>query len=312
MRYIMGKTSKIAALQLALFGLFVLANAGPIVAGPAWVLEVDLDAAARVFVGQIVSIEADGNDSQTRPSEVHYGRATIAVKEVLKGEPAEFVAARVITRVDLYPEPGPASPPQIRRVGDVGIWLIGTAHGNQLLPERQKADIVKILNALNKKNWSQPVNGLRAWAVLVDQDLGGIIVAVNNVSKADVFMPLPGGAKVPAEPGKGICTVAATGEDGKTVELGLGAEYSRDKAIPCEKLLPGKTRYLHLDYRFGPGWRQKLLPGKYSVVVTYKNEREDGYLLSSPSEQVKPWNGELKTLPVEFVLTPDEAKWNSF
>lgn len=307
----MGKTSKNAALQLAMLGLFVLAGANPIVAGPAPVLEVDLEAAEHVFVGQIVSIE-DVQENNAQPAgHVHQGRATITVKEVLKGKQAKSVEVFVATRIEPYSFPGPAAIAHICRVGDVGIWLIDRKNlpQPQMLPEGQKTGVVRILDALNTKKWSKPVNGLRAWAVVVNQDLGGIIVAVNNASKGDVCVPLLSSGKVATAADEVFCTVKATGQDGKTIEFGLDGGCSRDKVMMCQKLSPGETTYLHLDYRFRLGWRQTLTPGKYSVTITVKNEREDGKLLSSPSEQIKPWKGELKMFPVEFVLTPNEANW---
>ena len=286
-------------------------------------IEVRLETAKWVVIGQITKIDA--SKVQQNDPGVRWGLATVAVKEVLKGS--------AVKSID-FPVPTAFTPPDYGGtlqlfthevlVGQSGIWVQGQPAF--FLFEGQRPDVRRILQALKEKKWSEPVNGLRAWALViypydpnlaahgagmparfptVHPGLPGIIFAVKNVSDADIYLPLVEYRHDAAAPaGFFAATVKSAG--GKTFEFPLlDAAHPRSERIPCAKLAPGETTYLH------PGqWkRDKLTPGRYSAVVTCKNDRADGEVRdrSSPPP-VTAWTGQLKAPPVEFVLTAEDVK----
>jgi hypothetical protein len=295
--------NKNTILRIVLWGFVALAiydgaGAGPLLPP----IEVDLDLAKHIVIGQITAIE----EIDVKPGDgegVRWGRATVAVKEVLKGAPAQTVNFRVASGLKNY---GGSSPPHLRRVGDSGIWLIGS-HGAVmwdfgLLPEDRKTDVMEILKKLEERIWSEPVNGLRAWATVVYPDYYRnpvIIFAVKNVSDADIFLPVAFEA--------GFVNVIVTSQDGKISEYKLGSVANESKSVFCCKLSAGEITYLHPNVSFiDLKWRQNLPPGKYTVVVLCKNEKE-GEIADKPISRVgvAAWKGELKAPSVQLVLDPD-------
>ena len=275
------------------------ASAGP--KGPG--LEVCLDEAKYVVAGQIIHIEERGVPRWNPNPDVHWGMATVTVKEVLKGAPPQTVRFLVVTRVD--PGYGGSAVLPVRGTGDTGIWIIdpdGRVAPNMfLLAEQRTADIRRILNPVGEKGWSEPVHGLRIWAGALPWH---VVLVVHNVSPADIFLPLPGPAPretVPAAPG----LLAATAKDraGKTLVLALDDAPRRGAAVPCVKVSPGKAIYLHSSFGIFLDRRHELPPGSYSVAVTFKNEQEQGETKDGAGRtaRVKAWTGELKAPAVEFV-----------
>ncbi len=285
-------------------------------------IEVRLETAKWVVVGQVTKIDA--SKVQQNDPGVRWGLATVAVKEVLKGS--------AVKSID-FPVPTAFTPPDYGGtlqlfthevlVGQSGIWVQGQPAF--FLFEGQRPDVRRILQALKEKKWSEPVHGLRAWALViypydpnlaahgagmparfptVHPGLPGIIFAVKNVSDADIYLPLVE-YRHDAAAAPGFFTATVKGAGGKTLEFSLDAAHPRSKRIPCAKLSPGETTYVH------PGqWRRdKLSPGKYSAVVTYKNDRADGEVRDGSSPPpVTAWTGELKAPPVEFTLTADDIR----
>jgi hypothetical protein len=235
---------------------------------------------------------------------IRSGVATVAVKEVLKGSAVKKIEFPVVLEDLLVRQGGPlrAQILPIRSVGQSGIWISGRPV--EFCNVAQAPAVRRILQALKENKWSEPVNGLRAWA-LVDERVSGIIFAVKNVSNEVIYLPRSRYPREPAAPGPGLFAATVKSTSGKTLEFSLDAARPRSERIPCEKLSPGETTYLH------PGqWRRdKLSPGKYSAVVTYKNDRADGEVRdrSSPPP-VTAWTGELKAPPVAFVLTADDIR----
>jgi hypothetical protein len=264
-------------------------------------IEEDIDLAKHIVIGQITAIE----ETDTKPGAgERWGRATVKVKEVLKGNPDQTINFRVVSGLNYS---GGASIPQIRRVGDSGIWLIGI-YGTilwdfGLLPEDRKTDVLGILKMLEERIWSEPVNGLAAWAAVVHLDYYKkpvIIFAVKNVSDADIFVPTAIQA--------GFVKAIVTSQNGKISECNLVSAPYETKSVFCQKLSAGEITYLHPNASFiDLKSRQNLQPGKYTVVVLCKNEKE-GEIADGPVSRVKvaAWKGELKAPPVQLVLDPDE------
>ncbi len=301
-----------------LLGLFVIVDFSRAMAGSIPMpIEVNLDMARYVAIGRITQIKepnvpnADG---------IRWGQATVEVNEVLKGPQAKTINFRVATEVSK--NYGGSSPPRTHRAGDSGIWLIdatGTvSHSFGLLPEARKMYIKQILKTLEERRWSEPVNGLRAWAAVVYPDYSEnldnpsdnpvIIFAVKNVSDADIF--------VPAESQTDFITATVVSQDGKIYDCVLGnVMWRNSETIFCRKLPAGGTVYLHPGYTCinlarqdsYPEKRDGLLPGKYSVVICCKNEKEGEIAdVHGGTKQVLAWKGVLKTPPVELVLKPEK------
>ena len=273
-------------------------------------LEARLDMAKDVVVGELIKIEE--TDAQPVGGGVHWGRATIAVKETLKGISTKTVQCLVVSRVDpIYR--GAAQGWRTFRVGDSGIWLIGLyesygLNSEELISENLKADIQRILKMLADRKWSEPVNGLQAWSVVVHPDYHPnpvIIFAVRNTSKSDIFFP--------HETTPSFVTVAANIQDGKATNMILYRGEQRERVF-CNKLSAGETRYVHPGSSFiDLSWPEQRLPaGKYFVVVGCKNTQE-GEAAGAPGQTVPvtAWKGRLEALPVELVLAADETKKKS-
>jgi hypothetical protein len=318
---------KAAVLGTILGGFLLFAAAGRANAGEVPPpIEVRLAAAKWVVIGQITKI--DESKVQQNDRGVRWGLATVAVNEVLKGRAVKAIDFPVVARF-ILPDDGVAShPPDYgvtlqlytheALVGQSGVWVDGQPAF--FLEAVQSPDVRRILQALTANKWSEPVNGLRAWALVmyshnpftlakqfrtVHPWLPGITFAVKNVSDADIYLPLVEHRHDPAAPA-GIFAAMVTSAVGKTFGFPLlDVAHPRSERIPCAKLSPGETIYLHPDQ-----WRrEKLTPGKYSAVVTYKNDRADGEVRDGASRlPVKAWTGQLKAPPVEFVLTADDVK----
>lgn len=294
-------------LKAALGAAFIFVGTYQAAAGPLPMpLEAHLDMATQVVVGRITRIqETDSGPGERR------GRATVAIKEVLKGTPAKTVSfvVEMETRVPNSDSEAMA-PRETHKVGDFGVWLIdddcvSAPYG--LLPGDRTEEIRRILKAFEKRKWSERVNGLRAWAMVVrPESLANpvIIFAVKNDSDAGIF--------VPREFYHGFINASLTGQDGHVSCYVLG-KMAQPKRLFCERLPPGKILYLHPDYSFiDLAWQQSVPPGKYSVVLSCTNTQEDGETKGMKRHSVRctAWKGELKAPPVELVL-PAEKKVRS-
>ena len=82
-------------------------------------LIVALDLADHVVVGKLVGIEELVDPDGGSGNGVRWGRATVEVRETLKGEKVEKVAFKVATWVT--PDYGGSSPPRVYKVGNEGI-----------------------------------------------------------------------------------------------------------------------------------------------------------------------------------------------
>ena len=291
--------------RVLLLGLLVIARPSPLFAGAGGgSLELCLEQAQFVVRGQITQIEE--KDFPKENQQIHWGIATVPVKEVLKGNPPKTVQFYVVTKVD--PSYGGSAIFPARRVGDSGIWIIdplGRVSPNSLLlSEERAADVRRILNPFSEKGWSEPVNGLRVWAGAIPWH---VVLVVHNVSRADIFLPfspLVRQTTVPPEPG--FLSAMAKSRDGGDVALLLDDRLPRSQAVPCVKVSPGKAIYLpgaFGAFGFFLDRRQQLPPGQYSVVVTYKNQQAEGEAKDQAerTERVRAWTGELKAPAVQFV-----------
>lgn len=260
-------------------------------------LEAHLDCAEKVVSGRIVDIE----DSKSgKGGFVHYGKATLAVDETLKGSSSETAMFRVVTWVsEKY---GGAAPLRPRKTGDSGVWVIegdDVSGPFGLLPKSMEGEARRILKELDERKWSEPVGGLQSWAMEVSP--GTIIFAVRNVSGADIF--------VPSELTHGFIAATLTGKDGKAFNLTL-SEGKTEPVAFCKRLPPGKTVYLHpASSSIRLDASQYALPqGDYSAVIVCKNAL-DGDTAGTPGERVKvpAWKGELKTPPFRLEIGTDST-----
>jgi hypothetical protein len=296
----------VAALpRILVGGLLLFTGLSPLFAGgggPS--LEARLEDASYVIRGQITQIEEKG--APNLDQHVHWGIATVPVKEALKGNPPKTVQFDVVTKV----APGYAGSAVLfpRRVGDSGVWIIdsqGLVSPNSLvLSEERAAEIRKILNPFGEKGWSEPVNGLRIWAGAVPSH---VVLIVHNVSRADIFLPfspLMQQTNVPPQPG--FLSAGAKSRDGRDFALFLDDGLPRSQPVPCVKVSPGKAIYLpgaFGEFGFFLDRKYQLPPGHYSVVVTYKNQQVEGDAKDQAgrTERVRAWTGELKAPAVQFM-----------
>ena len=271
-------------------GLFVLLGFGQAAAvPPPRPLEIRLDMASGVVVGQVVRVERI-----VSPDGAHRTRATLSVKETLKGAPAKTIESAA------YYEGLTA--------GDSGIWLIGAdgqiiwPHGH--LPEEQKAEVQRILKILADRKWSGELRGIKAWAAVLtpppNPNSFVLLFVVKNCSTGDIFLPRP---NCRAD----ILTARAKRDDGKEFTFPL-KDGEPCKTIHCDRLPAGQLDYLACYWKENT----KLLPGKYQVTLTYRNAC-DGELLTAVGMQAPPvdaWKGELRAPPIELVVPAPEMQPN--
>jgi hypothetical protein len=254
--------------QVLLCILLLLINHKALAGALPMPLEAQLDMAKSVLIGKITQIEkSDFN----KGFGVQWGRAHVEVEEMLKGVPTEFVEFYIAIGFDdpNYPIKA-ASPPRIYGVGRSGIWLVGdndfVMDYYGLLENYKKTEVQNILKMFEERKWSEPVNGLQAWAMVVKPEYHNnqvIIFAVQNISDSNIF--------IPSELISGTIMATATNDKGKTYDYDLGISTSFYNG----KLSKNQIAYLHPNYSFiDLAWRQKLPPGRYSVVIQCYNGRE--------------------------------------
>jgi len=272
-------------------------------------LEAELDLAETVAVGRIADI---AKEKEWYGGKLVQGRATVTVSEVLKGPKANAIKMTVVMAMDR--ELAMQSPERVYRQGDKGIWVIMSdgrpSHGYGLLVRDRLEEVKAALKDLDKRRWSQEVNGLKAWAAADMKNLRGrrragmVMFAVTNVSKKPIYLPLPFY--------DGVVNAMARHSSGKAFQL-RGIGMSRGPPEPPltltsqSPLQPGEIRYLHPDgQNLGYIVIPKDLPsGKYSITVRFANTAAEGHLGSSRNEHpVTLWTGEIAA-PVFTVEIPE-------
>ena len=109
--------------------------------------------------------------------------------------------------------------------------------------------------------------------------------------------------------GPGVLTATATDDKGRVVDFWLDRRQDLPP-IPCEKLRPGETTYLGRvlfpEECYSGRNRKKLAPGRYQLVVSYKNECDHGMAAEDPPQKgirkVTPWKGEVGAPPIGLLL----------
>ncbi len=291
------------SVRLCLLALFLFGACAQVFGGTTPMpLEAHLDLAQHVVVGELTQMQ---ETDEERGDGVRCGRATVTVRETLKGPPEKTISFGVIRWV--APDYGGASSPRVHKIGDSGIWLVKpdrfVSHTCGLLPESRRNDVQRILKSLAQRKLSEEVNGLKAWASVVRPHYGHtnpvIIFAVKNCSEKDVWCPVASAY--------GVVTVTATREDSQVFQYVLGK--GRKRPVYCRKMSPGETAYMHPSWSFiDLARQQKLGPGKYTVVVSYENDRE-GEASAGPGKRqaVHAWRGKLDAPSVQLVL-PEKTK----
>ena len=158
-----------------------------VLAGPAPMpLTANLDLAKTVVVGEITNIIDDSGPI------VSFGSAVITVTKTLKGTPGKTVSIPCVTHEE--PDYAGAATLPVHVLGEKGIWVIGGGDNPQVLPESKLPDVQAAIKLLTERKWSEPENGLRAWAEVVpntyDPDKHSIIFAVQNVSQQNLYVPV--------------------------------------------------------------------------------------------------------------------------
>ena len=288
---------------LCIFALFIFAGGTRVLAGPPPMpLDVHLDFAEHVVVGELTQMQ----ETDVSNEWVHYSRATVAVRETLKGQPTKTLSFRVASWVSR--NYGGSSPLRVYKKGDSGIWVIkpgdGISRAYGLLAKDRRSDVQRILKSLEGRKWSNQVGGLKAWSGVVQYGYYRnpvIIFAVKNVSNADIYYP------VELEPG--VVTATAESSDKTVFEYPIVKRPHR-KDVFCRKISPGKTVYLHPEYSFiDLARRSELPPGEYKVIVAYQNAR-NGETASEPGRRVpvEAWKGKLEAPAVKLLLAPEQEK----
>jgi hypothetical protein len=279
--------------KAAVLGILVLCRTQYVSAGPVPMpLEAQLDLASDVVVGRITRITPV---DENRGPGSHCGRVTVAIRETLKGRPAKTLQFLGMTALD--PDWGGAQPHHACQVGQDGVWVIENGWAPQAgpLPTNKKPEVAKDLNDLRERKWSQPVNGLRAWAAVTESV---IIFAVKNDSNVDIF--------VPYEVETGVVTATVTDDIGAATGLVLRPNESRSRAVSYKKLPAGQLIYLHPDYSsIDLARRQHLAPGRYSVVISCRNAPIKGSAaarISDSSDSVTAWTGEVSAPAVKLTI----------
>ena len=279
--------------------LKVIAGAAPMP------VEAEVDLAKYVVLEDITQIKELDTD---KDKAVHWGIATVNVVEALKGTPTKTLDFRVPMSVS--PKYQGAAVIHTYKVGDFGYWLIDAgdivegAYG--LLKEDAKPDVREILKTLKARTWSAPVEGLKAWAAAVEPNyhtIPAIIFAINNTSREDLY--------VPTELNKGCIVAEVMNERGEKTSYPL-LRGEQSKVVFCRKLNPGDTMYMHPAYTCIDLYNYtRLSPGRYTVVITYKNDRQEGETKSGkPTEMmpVKAWKGEVSAPPVDIIIKEDKGR----
>ena len=296
----------------------------------------DLDKTSHVVVGTIAAIEKAADKSKFPANNVDWGIATVQVREVLKGPDLKTLKCAVMipdppvtnsgvgvanqTRGPFDPlrqefQPKSSEIPIVHRTGDSGIWLVDSngiiMWDFGLVKERDLENVKLALGVLEKRKWSEPVNGLQAWAVAVNTSgefyrngfygsrTGGpeITLAVRNVSQSNLY--------VPHSPDFIHATI--TSDRGTTTNLNL----SHKAAFGGREIIPGGIAYL---VSFGQSELQKgipyvdlldnLGPGKYTATVECHNSQPGDalWLDNAPA-----WTGQLTAPKVEFEISIPDA-----
>ncbi len=280
-----------------------------------------LDSASRVLVGRITAIQpvTDQAILARFDSISQVGRATFDITQTLLGDDytTEFI-------VRLPDKPGSLRQNIIRthRVGESGIWIIGhdgfVIEPNGRIDEQNRDEVLRSIHALQTRKWSEPVNGLRAWAIVVNpaDEFGYftsaelapnpvMLFAVQNISTNDLYLPTAN------EPG--FIRATATAENGHIFAANLNTNASWANGLFTRKLAPQDILYFQAVFRMAPdSWFDlaaalKLPPGKYSVVISCLNSISTGRA-GVMSQEVAAWTGELKAPPVELEILPDAER----
>lgn len=287
---------------IAAAGILGLLFLSTVFAGPVPMpLKAHLDLAKTVVVGKITDIVKEKEEGN-----VVQGTATIAVSETLKGTPAKEIKTTVVMYLDTKSSAGMASPPRVYSKGDEGIFVITPddrpSHSYGLLPKDRLKEVKAALEELDKRTWSDEVNGLKVWACADTEnprtmDRGGVIFAVKNVSEKPIYLPY---ARV-----KGVVSAVARDSSGKEFPAIDSGRPASDPSASRPPLEPGETRYMHpYEENYGAiRISNDLPPGKYTITITLDNEVADGKRAEKP---VKLWTGKIvaPSVTIEIPKTP--------
>jgi hypothetical protein len=274
-------------------------------------LIVALDLADHVVVGKLVGIEELVDPDGGSGNGVRWGRATVEVRETLKGEKVEKVAFKVATWVT--PDYGGSSPPRVYKVGNEGIWVTLQYRDEQvvnpswgLLRPSQLDEVRKHLKELQDRQWSDEVGGLRVWAGVTNPDYSPrpvVVFCVKNFANKDVHCLTEGNT--------GLLSASVEDETGKARDCDLywGRTADKDRPPAAYVLKPGEIMYLHPYYSWLDVGRD-LAPGKYRVTVSMANRTAAGrlYPLRDSEKEVPLWTGQVSAKPVTLTVPEKQAR----
>ncbi|MHC4563501.1 MAG: hypothetical protein ACYS8X_12105 [Planctomycetota bacterium] len=276
---------------------------------PSLPLRADVDLAEFVVVGKILEIEKAKEDHN---GDLIWGRATLQVREVLKGEAAERLQITVVMHLAKGLSMDMASPPHVYHNGDEGIWVIRPdgrpSHAYGLLRLERLDEVKRILRELDNRIWSQEVGGLQVCAEVVTDAYGHgpssrpiVIFAVKNVSDDAIWVPDAAYANV-------VKAVARHADGREFILSSLGERLPVDEngSLRCERLQPGEIRYMHPNgENYGSLRTPKKLPaGEYRISVTLSNIAK-GVVRRGPTagEPIDAWQGSVTAPPVTMTIS---------
>jgi hypothetical protein len=178
------------------------------------------------------------------------------------------------------------------------------SHPHGFLDMGQAERVKEVLTDLDSRQWGEQVNGLRAWAGVVESHFltkgdPVIILAIRNVSDKPIFCPSVRTCK-PASP------KTQPSETVARVTALLIPTIRADGKVFCQPIAPGQTMYLHPDDTCSFINLARSLPaGTYSVTVELSNT-SNGFHEDNKSVEV--WKGRLTAPPVTLLLTTPAPK----
>src|SRR5579863_8519033 len=124
-----------------------------------------LDQASLVVIGKITALERlpDQSNYWDHGNFADWGRATVEVKETLKGNPSPQ-ASFIVEMAENSVTSNGARMPNLRHVGDSGIWLVDSSNvifrSYGRMDERNRDDVTRALRMLSSRKWSEPPHRL--------------------------------------------------------------------------------------------------------------------------------------------------------
>lgn len=192
------------------------------------------------------------------------------------------------------------------KVGQEGVWILypdkmvkNVYWASYPTDHQPLANLPKVrekLKALNSIAWSKAVNGLQLGAIIEQYDVRKQKIVVKGrpvkaLSRATAYVLLRNNGKAPTHavnfPGDHPFTYKLTGPDGRNLPMALaqrgGGKLAKHHFLP---VAPGKMR----SASYGMALPLLIQPGKYTLEMNYKNQRQGGNLVKGAV-----WKGQMNS-----------------